>query len=274
MFSFWESSHSQMLFSHEEVVASNPKDRDAGLTPEEIRRIKEYHVQYLTQLGRSAKVRQRVVATAVVYFRRFYLRNSFVEYDPRLTAPACLYLASKVEESTVHARHVAQAIRRCRKETLFWFEVKDLLETEMVLLEDMAFSLAIFHPYRPLSQLLEDAGFSEFLRDAWSLVNDSYSSEVILVHFPHVIAVAAVHLTGVMQGKKAEAEAWLETLRIDRAAVTLVTEALLAVCHSDTERMSTVECIQLLEQVHAGSAHSRRRQPSQPPPTDEQGTEG
>ena len=42
-----------------------------------------------------------------------------------------------------------------RKETLFWFEVKDLLEMEMVLLEDMAFSLAIFHPYRPLPQLLE-----------------------------------------------------------------------------------------------------------------------
>ena len=43
-----------------------------------------------------AQARYRVVATAVVYFRRFYMSNSFVEHDPRLVAPGCLYLAAKV----------------------------------------------------------------------------------------------------------------------------------------------------------------------------------
>ena len=46
----------------------------------------------------------RVVATAAVYFRRFYLRENFAEFDPRCVAPACLYLACKSEESQVQAK--------------------------------------------------------------------------------------------------------------------------------------------------------------------------
>lgn len=34
------------------------------------------------------------------------------EYDPRLVAPACLYLASKAEESTVQARLLVFYIKK------------------------------------------------------------------------------------------------------------------------------------------------------------------
>jgi len=44
------------------------------------------------------KVKQQVVATAVVYFKRFYVRNSLKCIDPLLMAPTCVFLASKVEE--------------------------------------------------------------------------------------------------------------------------------------------------------------------------------
>lgn len=46
----------------------------------------------------------RAVSTATVYFRRFYLNNTFLEYDPCCVAPACLYLACKAEESQVQAK--------------------------------------------------------------------------------------------------------------------------------------------------------------------------
>lgn len=55
----------------------------------------------MQQLARSMAsdaeplLRQRVVATAAVYFWKFYLRRSFCRADPRLIAPACLFLASK-----------------------------------------------------------------------------------------------------------------------------------------------------------------------------------
>lgn len=47
-------------------------------------------------MANSIKLRQRVAATAVVYFRRLYAGSSFGAYDPHLVAPGCLYLASKV----------------------------------------------------------------------------------------------------------------------------------------------------------------------------------
>lgn len=44
------------------------------------------------------KLRQQVIATATVYFKRFYARNSLKCIDPLLLAPTCIFLASKVEE--------------------------------------------------------------------------------------------------------------------------------------------------------------------------------
>lgn len=53
----------------------------------------------------------RVAATAAVYFQRFYLRNDFCVWDPRNIAPACVYLASKTEESPLQAKFLLQYIR-------------------------------------------------------------------------------------------------------------------------------------------------------------------
>lgn len=49
-------------------------------------------------LGEQLKLRQQVIATATVYFKRFYARNSLKSIDPLLLAPTCIFLASKVEE--------------------------------------------------------------------------------------------------------------------------------------------------------------------------------
>jgi len=54
-------------------------------------------------LGRQLKLHQKVIATAIVYFKRFFVRNSFVDHDPRLVIPTCLYLAAKVEECAMQA---------------------------------------------------------------------------------------------------------------------------------------------------------------------------
>ena len=49
-------------------------------------------------LGEHLKLKQQVIATATVYFKRFYARNSLRCIDPLLLAPTCILLASKVEE--------------------------------------------------------------------------------------------------------------------------------------------------------------------------------
>lgn len=52
-------------------------------------------------------LRQQVLATAIVFFRRFYLRNSYCDTDPTLVAATCCYLAAKAEETPVHVKTAA-----------------------------------------------------------------------------------------------------------------------------------------------------------------------
>lgn len=57
-----------------------------------------FSITVIQVLGEQLKLRQQVIATATVYFKRFYARNSLKSIDPLLLAPTCIFLASKVEE--------------------------------------------------------------------------------------------------------------------------------------------------------------------------------
>ena len=39
-----------------------------------------------------------------LFFRRFYLRNSYCETEPSLVAASCVYVAAKAEETPVHVK--------------------------------------------------------------------------------------------------------------------------------------------------------------------------
>lgn len=71
-------------------LLSSP-DRDHPLFKEdEINTIKSIYSQKITTLAKNSKLRQRVAATAIVYFKRFFLRNAIRDHDPRLIAPVAL----------------------------------------------------------------------------------------------------------------------------------------------------------------------------------------
>ena len=65
----------------------------------------------ISKLGKKLQLRQRVIATAIVFFRRFYLKNSYCETDPFLVIAACCYVAAKAEESPLHIKNVVAEAR-------------------------------------------------------------------------------------------------------------------------------------------------------------------
>ncbi|TQD87862.1 hypothetical protein C1H46_026565, partial [Malus baccata] len=169
---FWTSSHYKQLLDQEDVDVVSPLDREKGITLEDFKLIKMQMANslslslslslspYISKLAQHVKVRQRVVATAVTYMRRVYTKKSMSEYDPRLVAPTCLYLASKAEESTVQAKLLVFYIKRIYSDDKYRYEIKDILEMEMKILEALNYYLVVYHPYRSLSQLLQDAGLN------------------------------------------------------------------------------------------------------------------
>ncbi|KAH6803522.1 Cyclin family protein [Perilla frutescens var. frutescens] len=215
---FWTSSHYKQLLDPEEVDVVFPVDKERGITVEDAKLIKFYMTNYIVKLAQYVKVRQRVVATAITYMRRVFTRRSMTDYNPRLVAPTCLYLAAKAEESTVQARLLVFYIKKIQNtEEKYKYEIKEILEMEMKILEALNYYLVVYHPYRALSQLLQDAGMSDTTQQTWGLVNDTYKMDLILVHPPHLIALACIYIASVQKEK--ENTAWFEELRVDMNVV-------------------------------------------------------
>ncbi|TKY66179.1 Cyclin-C1-2 protein [Spatholobus suberectus] len=238
---FWTSSHYKHLLEQEDVDMVNPLDKEKGITLEDFKLIKMHMVNYILKLAQQVKVRQRVVATAVTYMRRVYTRKSMTEYDPHLVASTCLYLASKAEESTVQARLLVFYIKKSYTDEKYKYEIKDILEMEMKILEALNYYLVVYHPYRSLSPLLQDAGLNDLnmTQLTWGLVNDTYKMDLILVHPPHLIALACIYIVSVLRDK--DTTAWFEELRVDMNVVKNISMEILDFYESN--RMFTDERI-------------------------------
>ncbi|PIA35905.1 hypothetical protein AQUCO_03400059v1 [Aquilegia coerulea] len=222
---FWASSHYKQLLEQEEVDVVHSPDKEKGFTLEDFKLIKMQMSNYIAKLAQYVKVRQRVVATAITYMRRVYTRKSMTEYEPHLVAPTCLYLASKAEESTVQARLLVFYIKKQYNDEKYRYEIKDILEMEMKVLEALNYYLVVYHPYRPLSQLLQDAGMTELTQLSWGLLNDTYKMDVILIYPPYMIALACIYIASVLKEK--DTTAWFEELRADMNVVKNISMELL-----------------------------------------------
>ncbi|PWA59063.1 cyclin-C1-1 [Artemisia annua] len=222
---FWTSTHYKQLMDQEEVDVVHSLDKERGITLEDFKLIKLHMTNYIARLAQNVKVRQRVVATAVTYMRRAYTRMSMTEYDPRLVAPTCLYLASKAEESTVQARLLVFYIKKLHTDEKYRYEIKEILEMEMKILEALNYYLVVFHPYRALSQLLQDAGMSDATQMTWGLINDSYKMDLILIYPPHTIALACIYVASMLKDK--DNIVWFEQLRVDMNMVEKIATEIL-----------------------------------------------
>lgn len=90
-------SSQQWLLDKQDLIRERHHDLMI-LTEDEYQKIFIFFSSVIQTLGEQLKLRQQVIATATVYFKRFYARNSLKCIDPLLLAPTCIFLASKVEE--------------------------------------------------------------------------------------------------------------------------------------------------------------------------------
>ncbi|KAL9185365.1 hypothetical protein ACHAXT_003142 [Thalassiosira profunda] len=83
------------------------------MTPEQERQNRRRTCRFIEEAGgRSLKLPRVAVATATVFFHRFYSRHAFQEHDRFEVAMACLLLAGKTEESP---KKLDLVIRECWK---------------------------------------------------------------------------------------------------------------------------------------------------------------
>ncbi|KAK9821703.1 hypothetical protein WJX74_010599 [Apatococcus lobatus] len=176
---------------------SHQEGTKLGLTADQITQIKSYMLRYMQDLARNSQgiVRQRVVAVACIFMRRFYVHLNFCEYDPRMVAPACLYLASKTEESLIQAKVLFHFMKRISgQHPIPILDMKQLFDLEMALMEELDFQLVTETPYDIMLKLLRQLQLENLGQPAWAALNDSYKTDVCLMHTPQTIALACILL--------------------------------------------------------------------------------
>ena len=193
----------------------------------------EHFIIVLQFLGKHVNVRQQVIATAIVYFKRFYTRNAFSRCDPLLVAPTCFYMATKIEECVIPLKLIVREMdlvaRNFDFPQGFSYKTEAAIECEFYILEELDCYLIVYHPYRPLIQYMSDAGLKAYLQFAWLIVNDSYRTELCLLYPPHITALAVIHIIYVTYESdiKSDVRQWFASLNVDLSEVLEVVASLL-----------------------------------------------
>ncbi|KAI0337540.1 cyclin-like protein [Trametopsis cervina] len=230
---FWASSHhKRWIVDRDTLRQARVEDLQYIEDPEYLDFFNIFFANVISKLGKKLQLRQRVVATAIVFFKRFYLKNSYCETDPFIVIAACCYVAAKAEEAPVHIKNVVTEARLLFGSDEYGIKSfpsdnSKLAEMEFYLVDDLECDLVVFHPYRTLMTLCGKDNISPFadaeagelgagvqdgarywgtgegklelqegaLQMAWFIVNDSFRSDLCLIYPPHLIAVTAIYLT-------------------------------------------------------------------------------
>ena len=150
----------------------------------------------IIQLSKRLSFRQQCVATALVYLHRYFLFNAMQNVNIYLLTATAFYLASKTEESPHHIRLVASEARQQWPEYVP-SDPSRLGEAEFCLISELHSQLIVWHPYRSLTALKENSKLAltnEELSLAWSIINDTFMTDLPLTCPPYLIAVTAMFL--------------------------------------------------------------------------------
>eukprot|EP00123_Amoebidium_parasiticum_P011166 comp20552_c0_seq1/m.26383 comp20552_c0_seq1/g.26383 ORF comp20552_c0_seq1/g.26383 comp20552_c0_seq1/m.26383 type:complete len:317 (-) comp20552_c0_seq1:83-1033(-) len=202
-------SDESWYFTKEELE-NTPTQLKDGKSYDEEMFLRKDGATFIADVGIEMKMPQLTIATATVFFHRFYVYKSLIEYPPKDMGTVCLFLAGKVEETPKKLREIiikAELIKSNRQnllkeETEEFRRIKEkLLQDERVLLQTISFDLTIEHPYKYLLGFIKALkGDKNFAQTAWNFINDSLRSTVCLQYHPRVVACAVILLAARMRG--------------------------------------------------------------------------
>jgi len=230
---FWHSSHyGQWVLTRDKVTQGHEID-SKHLAVDDIKKLHIFFANFIQALGEAVKLRQQVIATATVYFKRFYIQNSFKSIDPFLMAPTCIFLASKVEEcGPIPSPRLITACSSLIKREFpyavqgdYVYRPQHVLDCEFYLLEMMDCCLIVHQPYRPLTTYAESLG-PEVLNTAWHIVNDSLRCDAVLLYPPHLIALAALHIASLLHSNE-QAQSWFTDITISMDKILEVSKMIM-----------------------------------------------
>ena len=159
---------------------------------------------FISESGQALRVPQLTIATAVVFYHRFFARKSYELFDRHIVATTCLFLASKVEETPKKLKDVVIECRKVQLKTEtgldpesreFWECKEKVLISERILLQTLGFDLTVEHAYRPLLAYVKAIkGTRDLAQVAWNFINDSLRTTICLQYPARCVSAASAFL--------------------------------------------------------------------------------
>lgn len=137
------------------------------------------------------KLPDKVMSSACTFLRRFYIRNSCLEYDPQGIVLTCLYVAAKVEDCYVSAEHI---------HNVGGISEDLILKSELPLLQGLEFDLQVHPVHKALEGFLsirEEQGSAtgDATKDIWEKskkrIEQFLLTDAIMLFTPGQLAVKA-----------------------------------------------------------------------------------
>lgn len=246
---YYEDTSPQWLFTSSDFHHDTPS-RTEGMSEETELLNRRKGINFITQVGILLKLDQITLATASIYFQRFYMRHPLQipgsskgahHYQIAATSVYVAYKSKehprKMHELIVAVSRVAQKdpnlmIDEQSKE--FWKWRETIQHHENLMLEVLCFDLDPGLPYPVLFEFLKYYNIQDNKRlrnVSWAVVTDSFTTILCLLVQPQSIAGAALYLglrhVGVKLPDDESARPWWDTLALDHKEMELVIDTML-----------------------------------------------
>jgi len=183
--------------THNEFVERYSDQKLDFLTQEECFQLVKFFERKLKEFCNKFKppMPKATQGTAIMYYKRFYLNKSAMDYHPKEILVTAAYLACKVEEFNVSIEQFIANIHGNKERA-----TSVILNSELLILQELRFHLTVHLPYRPVEGLMVDiktrfagqADPEKFRSQIEKFLSDVQDTNASLIYAPSQIALAAV----------------------------------------------------------------------------------
>lgn len=154
---------------------------------------------FLIKVCNTLKFPTRTLETAMIYYQRFYLHNSFNTSTYHDVATVCLFVATKNEETIKKLRDIIAVVSQVRNMQLNSEQAENyrrrIIGLEIKLMETIAFDFRIGHVEEYLVKFSKTLSIpKEITYTAWLFSYDTYQLDIALKAPASSIAVALLEL--------------------------------------------------------------------------------
>ncbi|KAF6766339.1 cyclin-like protein [Ephemerocybe angulata] len=161
---------------------------------EEVLLVKHY-ITMISRLSGGFKFPEEVEATGITYLKRFYLKNTVMDWHPKNIMLTALFLATKTSNAPLSLEGYTRLIPKTAP--------SDVLDNEFLVAQSLSFEFSVWHAHRALwgiwldVQTLPDSTVKlspDIYNSALSHIRASRLTDAEFVYTPSQIALAAFSL--------------------------------------------------------------------------------